>query len=328
MKISGKDKCQYCTGEKTGSWCSTHRSRWESGLRGERLLEPIRTYTSIDTEFDQEKAREILSKRVNGEILKPSDAFGVNREQKLVQWEFSPRKYKSLEILHLTDLQFGHKAFRADKFEEYRDWILSEPNRFVVYGGDLIDAATVLSVGSPYENAFEPSEQCYRIKELLEPLQPRTLGYVGGNHERRTCKTFGDSGLLIASFLRIPYSSGEQEVFIKYGKHAPFRILLYHGRGASRTKGAKMNVIDDALVKNPDSQLVLIGHLHDAMLTYRWRKLYENGAYRTIKRAAGMSTSFLGYWNTYAEQQQLGFSDTLMIRCILEPSGHWELTLR
>jgi hypothetical protein len=198
----------------------------------------------------------------------------------------------------------------------------------VLLGGDLIDAATAISVQDPYENVFAPSEQCYHLRTLLMPLQPRILGYVGGNHERRTIKTFGDSGKLIASFLSIPYSCGEQDIHITYGKHQPFQLTLYHGRGVARTKGARINMIYETLIRNQDSQLVLVGHLHDALLTYSWKKVSGGGKISFMKRAAAMSTSFIDYWNTFAETQGLGYTDTLMVRCILTPDGHWEITLR
>lgn len=269
-----------------------------------------------------------FSKKLLGRIMKPREVFTVQDEQKLVNWEFDPKKYNRIELMHITDLQFGSRAFREDRFVEYRKWILSKPQRFVLLGGDLIDAATVISPQSPYENVFEPSEQCYHLRDLLWPLQPRILGYVGGNHERRTIKTFGDSGKLIASFLNIPYSCGEQDVHIIYGKHQPFKLTLYHGRGVARTKGARINMVYETLVRNQDSQLVLVGHLHDALLTYSWKKVADKGRITFVKRAAAMSTSFIDYWNTFAEIQGLGYTDTLMVRCILTPDGHWEITLK
>jgi hypothetical protein len=48
-----------------------------------------------------------------------------------------------------------------------------------------------------------------------------------------------------------------------------------------------------------------------------------------LQKVAGiMSSSFLAYWNSYAEVAALPPSDTMMARAILERNGHWEVTLR
>ena len=59
---------------------------------------------------------------------------------KLVSYDFDDKKRfpdrpTQIEILHLTDLQYGSKGFQRKKFLQYRDWILSSPNRFVLLGG-------------------------------------------------------------------------------------------------------------------------------------------------------------------------------------------------
>jgi hypothetical protein len=41
-----------------------------------------------------------------------------------------------------------------------------------------------------------------------------------------------------------------------------------------------------------------------------------------------VGTSFLETWGTYGEIAGFESSDVMMGRAILEPTGHWELTLR
>jgi hypothetical protein len=255
----------------------------------------------------------------------------IEEEAKVVSVDFNPKTYKTIEIIHITDLQYGAKSFKEDRFVEYRDWILSVPNRFVILGGDIIDAATVMSVGSPYENEFEPSKQAAKARDLLLPLRPRIIGYVGGNHERRTVKTFGDSGHLLASLLAIPYSCGEQSYDITYGEHRPFKITAWHGTGSARTKGAKAQMLH-RFMQRGDSQLYFVGHLHDVVVLYDWRQYRSQHNGETVlklhKIAGVMSSSFQEYWNTYAEVAGLSASDTLMGRCVLYPTGGWEITLK
>lgn len=238
-----------------------------------------------------------------------------------------PEKFKSLEIMHITDVQFGHKLANVDKFIEYREWILSKPNRFVIFGGDMIDAATVLSVASPFENNGEPQDQVYQFIKLAAPFRHRVLGYVSGNHERRGIKTFGDLGKLIASFLQVPYSSGKQFIDINYGKHKPFKIALHHGKGASITKGARLNMLNQFMLQG-NAHLYLVGHLHDFLMTASVRERQENGKIIMEEYAGAMSSSFLQHFGTYAETMMLPSNTIKMWRVVLEPDGKWNMTAR
>ncbi len=253
-------------------------------------------------------------------------------EVKLVEYDFNTKRFaglKQIELMHLTDLQIGSKAFQRDRFVEYRTWILSQPNRFVFLGGDIIDAATVLSIASPYDNTGEPIDQVDEATALLQPLKDewRLLGYVGGNHERRTIKTFGDCGRLIARSLEVPYSRGVQLIDIHYGEHKPFKVSLWHGAGSARTKGAKAQMVH-RFMHQADSQVYMVGHLHDVVLLFDWRQVRSGRKIKMQKIAGIMSSSFQGYWNSYAETFAMSPSDTMMARVILEPSGKWEVTLR
>jgi predicted MPP superfamily phosphohydrolase len=258
----------------------------------------------------------------------------VDDEVKFVEYNFDdakrfPKPPSQVELMHLTDLQYGSKGFLQEKFLQYREWLLSSPNRFVVLGGDLIDAATILSVGSPHDNTGEPIEQVDGVCELLEPLakRGRILGYVGGNHERRTIKTYGDCGRTIARELKVPYSRGVQLIDIRFGKHQPFKVSLWHGGGHAQTKGAKAQMIH-RFMGRADSHVYLVGHLHDAMLLFDCRQQRVGNRIKLQKIAGIMSSSFLEYWNSYAEVAAMSPSDTIMARVIVERGGGWEVTLR
>lgn len=249
----------------------------------------------------------------------------VETEQKQVRYEFDPSA--PIELTHLTDLQYGHKAFEIDKFLAHREWILAHPARFVLLGGDLIDAATVLSVGSPHENDGEPIDQIERLTELLAPIRDRILGYVGGNHERRTCKTYGDAGRQIAHALHIPYSRGVQHIDITLGAWQPFRVTLWHGKGTAGTKGGQAQMLHKFMSQGY-SDAYLVGHLHSGLVLYDWKQDRTPEGQRLRKVVGIMSTSFLGWWGTYAEVACLAPSEPLMGRIVLEPTGHYEVTLR
>lgn len=260
--------------------------------------------------------------------MRSSMRFGD--ESKRVMVNFPVKDYPDgIEVLHLTDVQFGHKQCRVDRFIEYRDWVLSKPNRFVFFGGDMVDAATMISIASPYENTEEPQGQVYRFAELAAPMRHRVLGYVGGNHERRSSKTFGDLGHLIATLLRIPYSAGKQFIDINYGAHKPFRNSLWHGGTGSRTKGAKAQMLHRFMVQG-DSQVYWVGHLHDVLMLgdVRERRSGRSGDVVAEKYYGVMSSSFLEHYGTYAEVAGMPAGDTQMWRLVLEPNGKYMLTIR
>lgn len=258
--------------------------------------------------------------------LKLSMNYG--EESKYVTVDFDPKKFpKGIDLLHITDVQFGHKMCNVEKFEEYCDWILKEKNRFVFFGGDMVDSATLISVGSPYENTEEPQGQVYRFCGIAKRIRHRILGYVGGNHERRAIKTFGDLGKLIATLLRIPYSSGKQFIDINYGEHKPFRVTLHHGRGAARTKGARLMMLK-SLMDQGNSDLYLVGHLHDFLMTVDVRQSQESGEIILKEYAGAMSSSFLQHFGTYAEVAMMPSGTIKMWKTTLFPDGQWNMVAR
>lgn len=263
-------------------------------------------------------------------VIEASSSMNYGNQSKYITAKFDPKKFPNgIEILHLTDVQYGHMYCDVAKFIEYRDWVLKEPNRFVFFGGDMVDSATVISVASPYENTTGPDNQVYEFCELAMPLRHRVLGYVGGNHERRGVKTFGDLGPLIAMLLKIPFSGGKQFVDIHYGKHAPFKNSLWHGGTGSRTKGAKAQMLHRFMTQG-DSQVYWVGHLHDVLYLgdVRERRDPAGGAIKPEKFCGVMSSSFLGHYGTYAETMGMSVGDCQMWRLTLTPDGHWGMNVR
>jgi hypothetical protein len=254
-------------------------------------------------------------------------------QAKYVQIRFDDkfvRKHGTLEIVHLTDVQFGHVFCKEERVEEFVDWVLAAENRFVVLGGDLIDAAHIHSPGGPMDNKWKPDSQLLKFCMLFSRVAHRVLGSVSGNHEQRQVLYFGDLGRMLAILMGWPYSSGQQYVDVHWGEHKPFRIELWHGRGAARSKGAKLNMIAEHMNQNPDANLILVGHLHEPIMTFNWVKKPDpaNMKVRLVKQGGTMSSSFLEFWGNYGEVKGLSVTDVMMARVILEPDGKWELTFR
>lgn len=268
--------------------------------------------------------------RIPENPLRLSSGMVYGEQAKYLSWEIPLEAHPDqIELLQMTDMQWGHVGCKRHRTIEYRDWVLASPHRYMLWTGDNIDAITALSVGTSQENIGTPQRQVFEFCEVWAPAAHRILGYVGGNHERRSIPTFGDLGILIATLLRVPYSNGQQLIDLHYGQHAPFRITLWHGAGGSRTKGAKAQVLD-RFMQQGDSHLYLMGHLHDAMILPAWKQIRDPARRRVIYRKSfgAMSSSFMETWGTYGEVAGFASHDVMMARAVLTPDGRWELTLR
>ncbi len=251
----------------------------------------------------------------------------IHGETKYIIWDFSEAKFKTLELLQITDVQWGHICCKRERVIEYRDWVLAKPNRYMIWTGDNIDSATMQSKGTTWENTGTPQQQLFEFVKLWAPARHRILGYVGGNHERRCLTTFGDLGITIAALLRIPYSRGKQLIDIKFGKHEPFQISQWHGVGGARTFGTVAQVLM-RFASEGDSQLYLMGHLHKPMIIPFWKERRGVKGIRSVKTIAALGSSFLENWGSYGEVAGYTAGDVLMPRCVLDVDGGWEVTLR
>lgn len=272
--------------------------------------------------------------------LKPNAFPSVTRmlvhgETKWVDWDFSDAKFDQLEIIQITDVQFGHICCKVDRVIEYRDWVLSKPNRYMVWTGDNVDSATMQSKGTTWENTGSPQQQLFEFCKIWAPARHRILGYVGGNHERRCLTTFGDLGITIAALLQVPYSRGKQLIDVKFGEHRnqgrkglhPFRISQWHGTGGARTKGTVAQVLS-RFASDGDSQLYLMGHLHQAMIIPFFKERRGEHGIRAVKCIGAMGSSFLDLWGGYGEVSGYGPGDVIMPLTVLDKDGGWEVRLR
>lgn len=252
------------------------------------------------------------------------ETFG---EAKYISWDFRQAKFSTLELLQITDVQWGHICCKRDRVIEYRDWVLDKPNRYMIWTGDNVDSATMQSKGTTWENTGTPQQQLFEFVKVWAPARHRILGYVGGNHERRCLTTFGDLGITIAALLGVPYSRGKQLIDIQFGEHKPFQISQWHGVGGARTTGTVAQVLT-RFAGEGDSQLYLMGHLHKPMIIPFWKERRGEKGVRAVKTIAALGSSFLETWGSYGEVSGYAAGDVLMPRCVLDKTGGWEVTLR
>lgn len=104
-------------------------------------------------------------------------------------------EFDEIEIYACHDLHYGNKYFDVHKWNEFARHVLSAPNRFVCFVGDLMESSVPNSKHSDmFEQTATPQEQQEFIESIFKMLAERTLVVVDGNHEQnritRTCGLF------------------------------------------------------------------------------------------------------------------------------------------
>ncbi len=209
-------------------------------------------------------------------------------------------------IIPISDTHIGDPRFDEAKLRGYIEWVTSRPNAWVVLNGDLLDCATLSSVGDTYDATMSPNDQLRFAREIFEPLRGRILGVTEGNHERRIRR---DSGIDVAEILAIhlgaPYQREVLAMSLRLGKGANGKRIVYtmvatHGTGGGRTPGGKAGALE-RLGGIGLFDVYTIGHIHN-MLTYQ--RIYyvpdlQNRGILERKLTFVSSGSYVG-WGGYA----------------------------
>jgi len=276
-----------------------------------------------------QKRLALIQSQFKKPVLKTSTGMHIEGQTKFVVHQMPTfKRHTELEIIALSDVQYGHKNCRVDKLIEYRDWILEKPYRFCLFVGDMIDAWRVNSPGFGYDNLWKPESQVYKFCELMAPIQHRILGSVGGNHERRGLAGGVDLGTEIAEKLNLPYSAGGQMISLSYSDHQPFKIYLWHGTGASRTAGARVNMTLRAL-PNDEAQAYVSGHIHHAHVYPGWhaRRNYKRMEMEYERYYVISAGHFLRFWGSYAEVAGMTHSGLIMPVLLLGTNGRYRVEI-
>ena len=94
-----------------------------------------------------------------------------------------PKDFESVEIYPVHDLHYGNERFNLSKWNRLHDLIISEPNRYVVWVGDLLENAVPGSKSSVFDQMYSPQEQKEYVTALFKEFKSRTIAILDGNHE-------------------------------------------------------------------------------------------------------------------------------------------------
>src|SRR5690606_39788064 len=68
-----------------------------------------------------------------------------------------PEDLEYADLVVLSDMHVGDPLFDEQLFFRVRDWVLAEPNRYVICNGDLMNTATKDSVSDVYRETDRKS---------------------------------------------------------------------------------------------------------------------------------------------------------------------------
>lgn len=186
--------------------------------------------------------------------------------------ESMPREY---EVACTSDWHLGARAHHDGAREALLDWVLAKRNRFLDFGGDLIEGKSVSS------KHFEPDalhpglvtieQQVDRAVEVLRRVKDRILALRYGNHDIALKRDF-DVVRVLCERLGIEHRRGGYQTWLDLGG---LRLFGFHGR-RSMPRGAKDPIQRDAnqrawLVNElaplaGDRHVMLMGHVHSLLV--------------------------------------------------------------
>jgi hypothetical protein len=215
-----------------------------------------------------------------------------------------PSEYRAVEVYPIHDLHYGNECFDAHRWNILRDYILSEPNRYVVWVGDLMENALPNSKSDPLTQIYSPLEQREFVAEQFKAFDDRTIAIVDGNHEyNRSTRFAGLYPLYDAACIagiEDKYRSAYAVMDISVGSGADRhkeRAYRYIGFATHKAKDMKSFGTVDCL---DGFDFLLYGHDHEAREHARCKLTYNANkrtiTFRSVEAVnCGSFLSFGGY---------------------------------
>lgn len=178
-------------------------------------------------------------------------------------------RFDEIELYPVSDLHWSDANTDEKAFLRFCEFILEQPNRFIVMNGDLLDMALTLSVSDTYAEKYSPSESVNSLAEVLKVIAHRILAVGTGNHEDRVYKYTGidvTEHLCLKSGIGINrYANNSFVLFITVGNNT-YSGFFHHGVGGGRMKGGKVNMLV-RMNQIVNTDFFCVGHTHDPIET-------------------------------------------------------------
>lgn len=231
-----------------------------------------------------------------------------------------------VNLVGFGDLHAGSETYDEKKAKEVVAYIKDE-NCLWLGMGDMCENSTKRSVGTGvYDQSMSPQEQIFYLKDLLEPIADKCIGYLRGNHEERTNKDSGvDVAQIVAYMINVPYCGWEYFGIIANNKIA-YTLYGVHSYKASKSGGLalRQSEIDiESMLGSID--IIMRGHTHKKICEitdYLDIDKYNNAV--VVKQRANMITGhYLKRANSYAASKPMRGSPAGTIPLELSFKSKW-----
>ena len=228
---------------------------------------------------------------------------------------------RKITIIPVSDVHLGAIEHCKKEWEAFCRMVESDPNIYIILGGDLVNNSVRTSVANPFDEVIRPREQKKLMVEHLKPIKDRILCAVSGNHERRSMKDDDvDITYDILAKLDLEDLYRENIAFLKVGcgsrntESCPacaYMFAVTHGTGGGIYTGATINrnerfgnIIDGL-------DCLIVGHTHKGTVSKPSKIVLDvRNETVTVKPYTVISSvSWLNYGG-YAAQKMLLPADT------------------
>ena len=233
----------------------------------------------------------------------------------MIQHHFPDRE--DIRIYPISDIHLGAAEHLTREWELFCTKVKSEPNSYIILGGDLINNGTRTSVSNVFEETFRPREQKRIMTEMLEPIKDRCLCMVNGNHERRNKDVDNNPTYDIACKLDIETVYRENVAFVKIqmgeknhvrnGKQNPTYVLVVtHGSGGGILTGGSVNRNERFGYVLDGADALIVGHTHKPFVTQPAKiKIDPFNNKVSVRPFKVISMTSWMTWGGYAAQKML-----------------------
>lgn len=223
---------------------------------------------------------------------------------------------RKITIIPVSDVHLGAIEHCKKEWEAFCRMVESDPNIYIILGGDLINNSVRTSVANPFDEVIRPREQKKLMAEYLKPIKDRILCAVSGNHERRSMKDDDvDITYDILAKLDLGDLYRENVAFMKIGcgnrntESCPacaYMFAVTHGTGGGIYTGAAINrnerfgnIIDGL-------DCLIVGHTHKGTVSKPSKIVLDvrNETVTVKSYTVVSSVSWLNYGG-YAAQKML-----------------------
>jgi hypothetical protein len=201
-----------------------------------------------------------------------------------------------IKVYFLSDIHVGANNFQRDRFIRDIKQIASEPNSYILLGGDMLEWIHKLCKADPDEQYESPNEQVAEFMSLIIPVKHRILGVIEGNHDGPHSKGRGSYvnvslARIIAEMLQVPFFNMEIVVDLSVGSEV-FTMMAEHGQGNGALKcGNNFRPQVGFFV-----HLKVLGHFHAA--TEDRRKVWVKNSGRGLELKESRTVVNGSYYNS------------------------------